>query len=103
MAVFRETVPRDLPGKMMEINWSLVLLLGLLGVAGVAMLYSLADLQARKSVNKWHSVDEMVCLVARQTGMRSSQPRLRSSQHWDDFSLSWHDFGQIIPSSQLYR
>ncbi len=42
MAVFRETVPRDRPGKMMEINWSLVLLLGLLGVAGVAMLYSLA-------------------------------------------------------------
>ena len=42
MAVFRETVPRDVPGKMMEINWSLVLLLGLLGITGVAMLYSLA-------------------------------------------------------------
>jgi len=41
MAVFRETVPRDLPGKMMEINWTLVLLLALLGVAGTGMLYSL--------------------------------------------------------------
>jgi rod shape determining protein RodA len=42
MAVFRETVPRDLRDKMMELNWSLVLLLILLGVAGVAMLYSIA-------------------------------------------------------------
>jgi rod shape determining protein RodA len=40
MAVFRDTVPRDLPGKMMEINWSLVLLLVLLGAAGIGMLYS---------------------------------------------------------------
>jgi rod shape determining protein RodA len=43
MAVFRDSVPRDLPGKMMELNWSLVLLLVLLGGAGVAMLYSLGD------------------------------------------------------------
>ncbi len=42
MAVFRETVPRDLPGKMMEINWTLVLLLALLGMAGTGMLYSVA-------------------------------------------------------------
>jgi len=42
MAVFRESVPRDLPGKMMEINWSLVLLLVLLGGAGIGMLYSVA-------------------------------------------------------------
>tara|TARA_R110000868_G_scaffold218004_1_gene468133 strand:+ start:10502 stop:11647 length:1146 start_codon:yes stop_codon:yes gene_type:complete len=40
MAVFRESVPRDLPGKMMELNWTLVLLLVLLGAAGVGMLYS---------------------------------------------------------------
>ena len=40
MAVFRESAPRDLPGKLMEINWSLVLLLMLLGAAGVGMLYS---------------------------------------------------------------
>ena len=39
MAVFRESVPRDLPGKMMEINWSLVLLLALLGGIGIGMLY----------------------------------------------------------------
>jgi rod shape determining protein RodA len=42
MAVFRESVPRDLSGKMMELNWSLVLLLLLLGGAGVGMLYSVA-------------------------------------------------------------
>lgn len=40
MAVFRETVPRDLPGKLMELNWNIVLLLVLLGTVGVAMLYS---------------------------------------------------------------
>ena len=40
MAVFRESVPRDIPGKMMELNWTLVLLLVLLGAAGVGMLYS---------------------------------------------------------------
>lgn len=40
MAVFRESVPPDLPGKMMELNWTLVLLLVLLGAAGVGMLYS---------------------------------------------------------------
>ena len=40
MAVFRETVPRDLRGKLMELNWTLVLLLALLGLAGVGMLYS---------------------------------------------------------------
>lgn len=40
MAVFRESVPRDLPGKMMELNWTLVLLLVLLGLAGIGMLYS---------------------------------------------------------------
>jgi rod shape determining protein RodA len=40
MAIFRESVPPDLPGKMMEINWSLVLLLLLLGGAGIGMLYS---------------------------------------------------------------
>lgn len=40
MAVFRESVPRDLPGKMMELNWSLVLLLVLLGTAGIGMLWS---------------------------------------------------------------
>ncbi|WP_300541315.1 rod shape-determining protein RodA [Maricaulis sp.] len=42
MAVFRESVPRDLRGKMMELNWTLVLLLLLLGVAGIGMLYSVA-------------------------------------------------------------
>lgn len=42
MAVFRESVPRDLRGKMMELNWTLVLLLVLLGAAGVGMLYSVA-------------------------------------------------------------
>ncbi|WP_291843327.1 rod shape-determining protein RodA [Maricaulis sp.] len=42
MAVFRESVPRDIPGKMMELNWTLVLLLVLLGAAGVGMLYSVA-------------------------------------------------------------
>lgn len=40
MAVFRESVPRDLPGKMMELNWTLVLLIVLIGGAGVGMLYS---------------------------------------------------------------
>ena len=40
MAVFRESVPRDLPGKLLEINWALVLLLVLLGLVGVGMLYS---------------------------------------------------------------
>jgi rod shape determining protein RodA len=40
MAIFRESVPPDLPGKMMEINWTLVLLLLLLGGAGIGMLYS---------------------------------------------------------------
>lgn len=40
MAVFRESVPRDLPGKAMELNWTLILLLILLGAAGVGMLYS---------------------------------------------------------------
>ncbi|WP_304071496.1 rod shape-determining protein RodA [Maricaulis maris] len=40
MAVFRESVPRGLPDKMMELNWTLVLLLVLLGAAGVGMLYS---------------------------------------------------------------
>lgn len=49
MAVFRESVPRDLPGKMMELNWTLVLLLFLLGGAGIAMLYSLGD----ASWNPW--------------------------------------------------
>ena len=43
MAVFRESVPRDLPGKLMELNWSLVLLLVLIGAAGVGMLYSVGD------------------------------------------------------------
>ena len=42
MAVFRESVPRDLRGKLMELNWTLVLLLVLLGGAGVGMLYSVA-------------------------------------------------------------
>jgi len=42
MAVFRESVPRDLRGKLMELNWTLVLLLVLLGAAGVGMLYSVA-------------------------------------------------------------
>ena len=43
MAVFRDAVPRDIRGKMMEINWALVLLLGLLGCAGLIMLYSAAN------------------------------------------------------------
>ena len=42
MAVFRDSVPRTIPAKLLEINWSLVLLLGLLGMAGAGMLYSLA-------------------------------------------------------------
>ncbi|MCF8878422.1 rod shape-determining protein RodA [Hyphobacterium sp. SN044] len=43
MAVFRDTVPRTLQGKLYEINWALVLLLCLLGAAGIGMLYSVAD------------------------------------------------------------
>lgn len=43
MAVFRDTVPRTFQGKLYEINWALVLLLCLLGAAGIGMLYSVAD------------------------------------------------------------
>lgn len=43
MAVFRDTVPRSFQAKLYEINWALVLLLCLLGAAGIAMLYSVAD------------------------------------------------------------
>ncbi|MHA6287107.1 rod shape-determining protein RodA [Maricaulis sp. CAU 1757] len=42
MAVFRESIPRNLPAKLMEMNWTLVLLLVLLGAAGTGMLYSVA-------------------------------------------------------------
>ena len=43
MAVFRDTVPRGFRAKLYELNWALVLLLVLLGAAGVGMLYSVAD------------------------------------------------------------
>jgi len=43
MAVFRDTVPRGFRDKLYELNWALVLLLTLLGAAGVGMLYSVAD------------------------------------------------------------
>ncbi|MCW5725692.1 MAG: rod shape-determining protein RodA [Maricaulaceae bacterium] len=43
MAIFRETVPRGVVAKLYEINWSIVLLLALLGLTGTAMLYSVAD------------------------------------------------------------
>jgi rod shape determining protein RodA len=43
MAVFRETVPRTFQEKLYELNWSVVLLLVLLGGVGVAMLYSAAE------------------------------------------------------------
>jgi rod shape determining protein RodA len=43
MAVFRETVPRTFQEKLFELNWSIVLLLLLLGTVGVAMLYSAAE------------------------------------------------------------
>ncbi|MEE2526265.1 rod shape-determining protein RodA [Hyphobacterium sp. HN65] len=43
MAVFRETVPRTFQEKLFELNWSVVLLLLLLGGVGVAMLYSAAE------------------------------------------------------------
>lgn len=43
MAVFRDTVPRTFQGKLYEINWALVLLLCLLGAAGIGMLFSVAD------------------------------------------------------------
>lgn len=43
MAVFRDSVPRTIQGKLYEINWALVLLLCLLGAAGIGMLFSVAD------------------------------------------------------------
>lgn len=43
MAVFRETVPRTLEEKLFELNWSVVLLLLLLGAVGVGILYSAAE------------------------------------------------------------
>lgn len=43
MAVFRDTVPKSFQAKLYEINWALVLLLCLLGSAGIGMLYSVAD------------------------------------------------------------
>jgi rod shape determining protein RodA len=43
MAVFRETVPRTFQEKLFELNWSVVLLLLLLGAVGVGMLYSAAE------------------------------------------------------------
>ncbi|WP_421790962.1 rod shape-determining protein RodA [Hyphobacterium sp.] len=43
MAVFRETVPRTLEEKLFELNWSVVLLLTLLGAVGIGMLYSAAE------------------------------------------------------------
>tara|TARA_R110002072_G_scaffold34089_4_gene102413 strand:+ start:1306 stop:2451 length:1146 start_codon:yes stop_codon:yes gene_type:complete len=43
MAVFRDTVPRGFRDKLYELNWTLVLLLVLLGAAGIGMLYSVAD------------------------------------------------------------
>lgn len=43
MAVFRDAVPRGFRAKLYELNWALVLLLVLLGSAGIGMLYSVAD------------------------------------------------------------
>jgi rod shape determining protein RodA len=43
MAVFRETVPRSFQEKLFELNWAIVLLLLLLGCAGIGMLYSAAE------------------------------------------------------------
>ncbi|MCR9128576.1 MAG: rod shape-determining protein RodA [Alphaproteobacteria bacterium] len=40
MAVFTQTVPRGARQKLYEINWAFVLLILLIGVIGVAMLYS---------------------------------------------------------------
>ena len=40
MAVFSQTVPRGVQEKLYEINWAFVLLIMLIGVIGVAMLYS---------------------------------------------------------------
>lgn len=42
MAVFTQTVPRDLRGKLYEINWAFVLLVLLVGLIGTGMLYSVA-------------------------------------------------------------
>lgn len=43
MAVFRDAVPRDFRAKLYELNWALVLLLVLLGCAGIGMLYSVGE------------------------------------------------------------
>lgn len=40
MAVFTQTVPRGARQKLYEVNWAFVLLILLIGVIGVAMLYS---------------------------------------------------------------
>ena len=42
MAVFAQTVPRDLRSKLYEINWAFVLLVLLAGAIGVGMLYSVS-------------------------------------------------------------
>ncbi|MEE2566974.1 rod shape-determining protein RodA [Hyphobacterium marinum] len=43
MAVFRDAVPRGFRAKLYELNWALVLLLVLLGCAGIGMLYSVGE------------------------------------------------------------
>ena len=40
MSVFNVSAPRDIRSKLYEINWTFVLLVGLIGAIGVAMLYS---------------------------------------------------------------
>ena len=42
MPVFTQAVPRDIRGKLFELNWSFVLLIILTGCIGILMLYSVA-------------------------------------------------------------